>query len=833
MYPFAVRAAAPPACLDDFAHWSPKNSNAASQKAPNALRAPKLADLKAYGVKAFGNAAPGLLAKSPNFKDKGTFHLKARVKHRAGDLPKEIDPTAYTHLIVKFADDAIESVNGGAPIFSVRENTHNSVAEENARAKQFGQSRGVFARFPEFALPSVPEAQDEWSQAMRFCAALNSGDDHADLSSYYSFPITKENAERALDFAKAMQRLPEIEVVYLKQNAVTPSVGARDIPSASCPWCGKHFGPAPLGTDQRYAWGFPGGKGEGMKYADLEYAWTITHEDFPKAPLLSLPPTPFTVNPHPHGTGAVSIVSAPHNGVGIDGGAPVASVRLIHGNETEGTFGGFNNRRDSVVWLISGILARGDVLLMEVSYPGDPLHICSESSPVEAVFPMSAMPDWFDVFKILSGNGIIVVETGANFGVNLDASCLGRRFDRTFRDSGSVLVGGFVGGNGYTGCGTTGPAANAWAGTGFSNFGSRFDAAAWASCIVAANGAANTPTENESYGTNYGGTSGAGPIITSAILSLQGIQKARNGRVFNPFQIRSLIKNFGTPSADVLRNVGWQPDMKKTIDWMLADYDGDGVQNGTELSLQTTLIDNFFSKIFGRSSSWADKFFWQSEVERMRRYGADPREVYRAISKNFFNAPEYLARNRTNAQFIEDLYQTYFQRSADPIGFAHWLEQLALGFPRDTIIQGFMYSAEFDIFMNQHLTPNYHRADIALVLDVYRAAFHRLPDDIGLPGWLSPLRTNCTNAPQQAANARAFLRGVFNSQEYSSLGRTNQQFLGDMYDAVLRRYPEIGGWNAWLAIINSGASRSSIIDGIVDSQEFAIRTDGIYAQGCI
>jgi hypothetical protein len=144
-----------------------------------------------------------------------------------------------------------------------------------------------------------------------------------------------------------------------------------------------------------------------------------------------------------------------------------------------------------------------------------------------------------------------------------------------------------------------------------------------------------------------------------------------------------------------------------------------------------------------------------------------------------------------------------------------------------------MYSEEFNIFMNQHLSPNFHRADVALVLDVYRAAFHRLADDTGLPYWLSTLRTNCTNAPQQAANARAFLRAVFNSQEYSNLGRTNQQFLGDMYDAVLRHYPENGGWNAWLAIINSGASRSSIIDGIVDSQEFAIRTDGIYAQGCV
>jgi Domain of unknown function (DUF4214) len=217
----------------------------------------------------------------------------------------------------------------------------------------------------------------------------------------------------------------------------------------------------------------------------------------------------------------------------------------------------------------------------------------------------------------------------------------------------------------------------------------------------------------------------------------------------------------------------------------------------------------------------------------MRLYGTDPREVYRAISKNFFNSPEYLNRNRTNEQFIQDLYQTYFQRAADQGGLAGWQAEISIGFPRDTIIQGFMYSPEFDNFMNQHLSPNYHRADIALILDVYRAAFHRLPEDGGLLGWLATIRSNCQNSVQQATNARNFLSGVFNSQEYSNLGRSNQQFLGDMYDAVLRRYPDPTGWNGWLAQVNSGASRASIVSGIVNSQEFTNRSIAIYAQGCI
>ena len=43
---------------------------------------------------------------------------------------------------------------------------------------------------------------------------------------------------------------------------------------------------APTGIDARYAWTFPGGRGDGVKLSDVEYDWVIDHEDF--APEASL-----------------------------------------------------------------------------------------------------------------------------------------------------------------------------------------------------------------------------------------------------------------------------------------------------------------------------------------------------------------------------------------------------------------------------------------------------------------------------------------------------------------------------------------------------------------
>lgn len=42
----------------------------------------------------------------------------------------------------------------------------------------------------------------------------------------------------------------------------------------------------------------------------------------------------------------------------------------------------------------------------------------------------------------------------------------------------------------------------------------------------------------------------------------------------------------------------------------------------------------------------------------------------------FFNSPDYKARNRTDAEFINDVFQTVLRRSPDPKGFNDWLSAL-------------------------------------------------------------------------------------------------------------------------------------------------------------
>jgi len=43
----------------------------------------------------------------------------------------------------------------------------------------------------------------------------------------------------------------------------------------------------------------------------------------------------------------------------------------------------------------------------------------------------------------------------------------------------------------------------------------------------------------------------------------------------------------------------------------------------------------------------------------------------------FFNSAEYLSRNTSDAQYVTDLYNTFFNRLPDPGGLSYWTGQIA------------------------------------------------------------------------------------------------------------------------------------------------------------
>lgn len=115
-------------------------------------------------------------------------------------------------------------------------------------------------------------------------------------------------------------------------------------------------------------------------------------------------------------------------------------------------------------------------------------------------------------------------------------------------------------------------------------------------------------------------------------------------------------------------------------------------------------------------------------------------------------------------------------------------------------------------------------ADFALALDVegvagkayriYQAAFNRTPDVAGLGFWI--------NAMDQAVPLAEVAAGFINSAEFTALygaNPANETFVTRLYNNILHRAPEPGGYAFWINSLNVGVSRAQVLVEFSESAE--------------
>ncbi|CAG5003786.1 hypothetical protein DYBT9275_03229 [Dyadobacter sp. CECT 9275] len=390
------------------------------------------------------------------------------------------------------------------------------------------------------------------------------------LSNYWRLDY-RNYAGHPDELVKIFQGMPEIELAYKEMIVTDPFINASDDTFVSQQ---GYLNAAPTGIDARWAWTQIDRPGDGVGFIDLEQGWIPTHEDLAGAS----PTLIFNDNLHgvgtyvgDHGTAVLGEVVGIDNGRGIVGIAPfVDYVRMV--SHYEASSGTALHVADAILAAIDN-MNPGDVLLLEVQR--DFLPTETDAADLDAI-------------RLAVANGIVVVEAAGNGNENLDSwlNSAGRdildRGSANFIDSGAIMVGASV---------STVPHHRA----SFSNFGSRIDCYAWGENIVTS-GYANrltgslgndtTASRNDDYTSAFGGTSGASPIIVGAALILQGVHKADVGSVISPQQMRLLLTNPATGTAQgtgVAGNIGVMPNLRAIIentlevvpDVYLRDYVGD------------------------------------------------------------------------------------------------------------------------------------------------------------------------------------------------------------------------------------------------------------------
>ena len=249
---------------------------------------------------------------------------------------------------------------------------------------------------------------------------------------------------------------------------------------------------------------------------------------------------------------------------------------------------------------------------------------------------------------------------------------------------------------------------------------------------------------------------------------------------------------------------------------------------------EKSLVSHYYRSILRRAPDSGGRGFWNGEASRMIQLGADLNETWYALAMNFFTSGEYLAFNRDNAGFVTDLYNTFFNRAPDSGGLGFWANNLNQGMPREVALAEFMFSAEFRSFTQSIFGNTSVRPEVNMVVDFYRGLLARLPDSSGFNFWLQRFRAaQCQGPSSVVAEVDAISSAFINGVEYNQRSRGNAQFVGDLYNAYLRRGGDLEGVKYWIGQLNSGAqTRNQLRLAFQASPEFSNRVSAVAAAGC-
>lgn len=360
------------------------------------------------------------------------------------------------------------------------------------------------------------------------------------LTQYWRLDLREQPRDQILRLVETLSSLPEVDKAWEEPLCTLPLV----TPGDDAYNAGQDYqDAAPTGIDARWMWTQSNGEGAGIGIVDVEGGWRVTHEDLAaKAPALIHGVQ--WASWEDHGTAVLGEIVASDNTAGVVGSAPaISSIRMSSIYDAAGV----QHSTDAMAAAVAAMTV-GQIMLIELQ---------------TSFLPMETLDDCLDVIRLATARGVIVVEAAGNGLTDLDAWTTGglQRLNRTspnFVDSGAIMVGA---------CVSTVPHDRWWA----SNFGSRIDCFAWGENVTSTgygdldNGGGNA---DRWYTDTFQGTSSASPIIVSAAALVQSNYQAAAGTLLSPGQMRALLSNPATGTAQgggVAGAIGVMPNLNAIV----------------------------------------------------------------------------------------------------------------------------------------------------------------------------------------------------------------------------------------------------------------------------
>ena len=242
-----------------------------------------------------------------------------------------------------------------------------------------------------------------------------------------------------------------------------------------------------------------------------------------------------------------------------------------------------------------------------------------------------------------------------------------------------------------------------------------------------------------------------------------------------------------------------------------------------------SLVSQFYLAFHNRNADEDGLNYWSNEIYNSK-------QTVSQVLLNFIYSDEYDMKNKSNSDYVIDLYEGLYNRYPDNSGLSYWVNELNLGENRVNILSNVFNSNEFQGRLNDIGIKN--KGEITYINDngkvkflvnqFYKGLFNRTSDEDGLNYW--------TNEIVESKYTVAQVLEIFiNSDEFISKKYNNKQYVECLYKTLLGRDADKEGLNYWTSILESGNSKEFVLANNFQSKEFQSRLDeiGIKNKGSI
>ena len=238
----------------------------------------------------------------------------------------------------------------------------------------------------------------------------------------------------------------------------------------------------------------------------------------------------------------------------------------------------------------------------------------------------------------------------------------------------------------------------------------------------------------------------------------------------------------------------------------------------TQAPAKEATFEDFVERLYvvalERESEPDGKAYWCGKVKDGTFDGA-------YCARFFLTSPEFLGKNKSDGEFVDTLYRTFFGRDADDEGRAFWVKKIKES-SKEAVVEGFINSEEWcNICASYGVRSGaqWAKASVAsknatdFASRLYTKCLGRDAEEGGLKYWSLAL-TNLEITGSQAA------REFFYSDEFKGFNTSNEVYVVRMYETFMGREPEGEGKAYWIDYLNKGGSRDEMFNFFSTCPEF-------------